>query len=101
MISGCRDDQTSADMSGGGQKAAGAMTTSFRHVITPDISCEDLLQRMRQYLKRNHFNQVPQMSSDIFVQLDASFVKYETASANKQSSRDLGAMLQSPAGGVG
>merc|ERR1711907_300648 len=59
MISGCKDDQTSADMSGGGQKAAGAMTTSFRHVITPEISCEDLLQRMRQYLKRNHFNQVP------------------------------------------
>jgi len=86
MLSGCKDTQTSADIQAGSlgaAKAAGAMTTALRHVINPDISCHKLVQTMRRYLKRNHFNQVPQMSSEQFVQLDSSYVNYE---AGKKSS---------------
>mmetsp|Transcript_34745 Transcript_34745/g.63172 ORF Transcript_34745/g.63172 Transcript_34745/m.63172 type:complete len:1225 (-) Transcript_34745:64-3738(-) len=84
MISGCRDDQTSADYQGSlAPKAAGAMTTAFRHVISPTITCEDLLHGMREFLKRNNFQQVPQMSSEEFIQLDSSYVNYETTKRNK------------------
>lgn len=79
MISGCKDDQTSADVQAGSMgalQAAGAMTTAFRHSITPTISCEDLLQSMRAFLRQNRYDQVPQMSSERFVQLDSSFVSY-------------------------
>merc|ERR1712039_88601 len=79
MISGCKDSQTSADVqagSMGAKRAAGAMTTAFRHTISPTISCEDLLLEMRRFLKGNGYEQVPQMSSEQFVQLDASFVNY-------------------------
>merc|ERR1712217_638410 len=77
MISGCKDSQTSADVqagSMGAKRAAGAMTTAFRHAINPTISCEDLLLEMRRFLKRNGYDQVPQMSSEQFVQLDSPFV---------------------------
>lgn len=87
MISGCKDSQTSADVSAGSlgvQKAAGAMTTAFRHTINQSISCHDLLINMRSYLKRNGFDQVPQMSSDKFVQLDCSFVHYQERKRNKR-----------------
>jgi hypothetical protein len=88
MLSGCKDSQTSADI-GAGQmgaaKAAGAMTTAFRHTITPTITCEDLLTRMRQYLKRNNFEQVPQMSSDQYVQMESPFVHYQAKKRNKRS----------------
>jgi len=60
------------------------MTTAFRHAITPTISCEDLLKNMRQFLKQNNFQQVPQMSSEQFVQLDSGFVQYATKGKNKQ-----------------
>jgi hypothetical protein len=88
MISGCKDSQTSADVSAGSlgvQKAAGAMTTAFRHTVNQSISCHDLLINMRSYLKRNGFDQVPQMSSDKFVQLDCSFIHYQERKKNKRS----------------
>lgn len=93
MISGCQDDQTSADVQGGSMgvtNPAGAMTTAFRHTITPDITCEDLILNMRSFLQRNRFLQVPQFSSEQFVSLDASFVGY---SHKKQNKRDLPATL--------
>jgi len=77
MISGCKDSQTSADVqAGGNQKAAGAMTTAFRNCVNRTITCEDLLLKMRDYLKRHKYEQVPQMSSEQYVQLDAPFVSY-------------------------
>lgn len=88
MISGCKDKQTSADIQAGtmgAAKAAGAMTTAFRHCISQTISCEDLLVRMRQYLRRNNFQQVPQMSSEQFVQMDTSFVHYQAKKRNKRA----------------
>eukprot|EP00928_Gymnodinium_smaydae_P074988 TRINITY_DN57_c0_g3_i6.p1 TRINITY_DN57_c0_g3~~TRINITY_DN57_c0_g3_i6.p1 ORF type:complete len:781 (-),score=162.57 TRINITY_DN57_c0_g3_i6:92-2434(-) len=85
MISGCKDSQTSGDVSGGGAKAAGAMTTAFRHSISADVSCQDLIEKMRLYLKRNQFSQVPQMSSEQFLDLSASFVGYAHAKRGKRA----------------
>eukprot|EP00747_Dinoflagellata_sp_TGD_P023929 gnl/TRDRNA2_/TRDRNA2_130187_c0_seq1.p1 gnl/TRDRNA2_/TRDRNA2_130187_c0~~gnl/TRDRNA2_/TRDRNA2_130187_c0_seq1.p1 ORF type:complete len:691 (+),score=104.16 gnl/TRDRNA2_/TRDRNA2_130187_c0_seq1:30-2075(+) len=92
MISGCKDEQTSADVSAGqlGQNAAsGAMTSAFAHVIRDNhnISCKGLLHRMQQYLRSNGFRQVPQMSSEQFVSLDSPFVSYEE---RKRSRKPLG-----------
>jgi len=52
------------------------MTTAFKQSISATISCEELLLRMRQVLKRGGFQQLPQMSSERFVQLDSSFLSY-------------------------
>lgn len=63
MISGCRDDQTSADAYENNQYI-GAMSNSFRSTITKynkNLSYEDLLKEMHQYLK-GKYTQVPQMS---------------------------------------
>jgi len=89
MLSGCKDDQTSADIGAGAlsEKAAGAMTTALRNTLTPEISCHKMLQVMRKFLKRNKFQQVPQMSSEQFVQLDSSYVQYKAK--RKAACRDL------------
>mmetsp|Transcript_21306 Transcript_21306/g.38941 ORF Transcript_21306/g.38941 Transcript_21306/m.38941 type:complete len:1088 (-) Transcript_21306:25-3288(-) len=89
MISGCKDNQTSADVQQGGQ-AAGAMTTAFHRSITRTISCEDLLLRMRAFLKQNRYAQVPQLSSDQFISLDSIYVDYQQKRRQKpQTTRDL------------
>jgi len=81
VLSNYQDSQTSADKVT--NKAAGAMTTAFRHTITPTITCEDLLLRMRKYLQRNNFEQVPQLSSSQFVQLDSVFASYQVRKRGK------------------
>lgn len=88
MLSGCKDDQTSADISSASivQRASGAMTTAFRQVISPTITCEDLLAGMCNFLKRNGFAQVPQLTSEHFIQFDSAFVNYETVQRHKQPS---------------
>lgn len=91
MLSGCKDNQTSADVSAGSlgtEAAAGAMTTALRHALTPTISCHKLLKNMRRFLKSNRFKQVPQMSSEQFVQLDSTFADYK-AKRQAQSKRAL------------
>jgi len=101
MISGCKDTQTSADIGAGTAgvaKAAGAMTTAFRHCCNRNVACEDLLTSMRAFLKQNGFDQVPQMSSDNFVQLDVPFVNYQE---KKPGKRELPASLLGNSGGGG
>jgi hypothetical protein len=98
MLSGCKDTQTSGDVSAGSlglTKAAGAMTTAFRHAIDEKISCEDLMLKMRHYLKRNSFVQVPQMSSEQFITMESSFVGFAQKRRNK---RDLPAYTPPPGG---
>mmetsp|Transcript_125164 Transcript_125164/g.227676 ORF Transcript_125164/g.227676 Transcript_125164/m.227676 type:complete len:1266 (-) Transcript_125164:175-3972(-) len=88
MISGCKDEQTSADIgagTAGAAKASGAMTTAFRHCINRQITCQDLLHSMRVFLKQNRFDQVPQMGSEQFVQLDHSFVDYQMKKRTKRA----------------
>lgn len=89
MLSGCKDSQTSADIGAGqagAEEAAGAMTTALRSQLTPSISCHKLLKNMRRFLKRNRFAQVPQMSSEQFVQLNSSFANYQ---AKRKGQRDV------------
>lgn len=62
MISGCRDDQTSADAWIKG-KWAGAMTTAFLDCVDKSTTWEQLLVNMRDYLKRNKYSQYPRMCS--------------------------------------
>jgi len=103
MLSGCKDTQTSADVSAGtmgSEGAAGAMTTALHHCMTPQISCHKLLKNMRRYLKSNRFKQVPQMSSEQFVQLDSPFSDYRSkrraAHASAHRSIDVLAGLGPP-----
>merc|ERR1711976_594532 len=96
MLSGCKDSQTSADIQpgqAGSEAAAGAMTTALRSELTPSISCHRLLQNMRQFLKRNRYTQVPQMSSEQFVQLNSSFANYK---ATRKAQHD-----SEPCAGIG
>jgi hypothetical protein len=61
MISGCRDDQTSADAWIKG-KWSGAMTCSFLDKINSCTTWESLLCDMRKYLKENQYTQFPRLS---------------------------------------
>ena len=68
MISGCTDLQTSADayiMLGGASRYTyqGAMTASFLANFKLGISSRTLVQNMRDWLKKNGYTQVPQLSS--------------------------------------
>ncbi|CAE7338422.1 MCA1 [Symbiodinium sp. CCMP2456] len=78
LLSGCRDVQTSADISGGvaGNKAAGAMTTAFRKVISKkrDISYHHLLLEMRSFLKQHNFDQVPQLCMEFHLNFEEPFL---------------------------
>ena len=81
MISGCRDDQTSADVEAD-DGAGGACTNAIAEVFasigkkkkTPaTMSIVDLLDKMRESLTRDEFEQIPQLSSSIPVSGAAAF----------------------------
>merc|ERR1712118_281424 len=79
MISGCSDDQTSADIGAGqlgNKKSAGAMTMAFRTAMSKSasMSYKQLLADMRKFLNANGFDQVPQLSSEHFLNLTESFM---------------------------
>lgn len=68
MVSGCRDNQTSADAHIGGQYA-GAMTTSFAHTMRNWFKVHKsypayskLLSLMFQYMKKHRYSQRPQIN---------------------------------------
>jgi hypothetical protein len=63
-ISGCRDDQTSADVKTAGS-ATGAMSLALLTVLKqfPNPTLIELLNRMRDALRERKFTQVPQMST--------------------------------------
>lgn len=71
MISGCTDNQTSADAVFGG-KAAGAMTWSLLESLkqNPNVNWRQLVKTMRDLLKTSEFTQIPQFSSGNFVDID-------------------------------
>jgi Ca2+-binding EF-hand superfamily protein len=77
MISGCMDAQTSADIgSSAASKAAGAMTTAFRNTITnhPEISNHRLLVEIRKFLRNNDYEQIPQLSTEHFMNVEEPFL---------------------------
>ena len=68
MISGCRDNQTSADAYINDQfdkrnEYQGAMTAAFIKNYKDGISYENLIKGMRKWLIKNKYDQVPQLSS--------------------------------------
>jgi hypothetical protein len=71
MISGCTDNQTSADSVFNG-KPNGAMTWSLLECLKENagISWRELLKRMRNKLKSSNFDQIPQLSSGNFIDID-------------------------------
>ena len=73
MISGCRDDQTSAD---GfiNSKSQGAMTWSFLNSIKPNITWRQLIDNMHTILSESEFTQIPKLSSGKLIDLDSKFI---------------------------
>lgn len=71
MISGCTDNQTSADAVFN-RRANGAMTWSLLESLksSSKISWRELVKNMRTLLKTQRFTQVPQFSSGNFVDID-------------------------------
>ena len=71
MISGCTDEQQSADAFING-KATGAMTWSLLEGLKQksDCSWRELIKTMRDLLKKSQYTQIPQFSSGTFVNID-------------------------------
>ena len=73
MFSGCRDDQTSADVVAGGQ-AGGAMTNAFLAVLEKkddgDLQYHELMDALHRALSRKRMSQKPQLSSSQKFELD-------------------------------
>lgn len=69
MISGCKDSQSSADVSVNYQNKimnSGAMTYCFLQAIDqfgPNVSLKKCIEHMRSVLSENGFEQIPQLSS--------------------------------------
>ena len=80
MISGSKDDQTSADTYVkyfNNNINSGAMTYSFLktiHDLGINISLEDLIKNMRIILKENEFSQIPQLSSGTLIDISSSIL---------------------------
>lgn len=68
MISGCKDNQTSADAYIGGE-FVGAMTTSFLKTFEPRATWLEMLGRMQQWLKKHRYSQIPQLASGQILQV--------------------------------
>lgn len=71
MISGCTDNQTSADAVFD-NKSNGAMTWSLLESLKqkPNVKWRELVKTMRDLLKTSQFTQIPQFSSGNFVDID-------------------------------
>lgn len=80
MISGCTDNQTSADayLNYAGKKiSSGAMTYSFLNTINSigkNISLKTLIENMRKTLITNGYTQTPQLSSGIQVDINTTML---------------------------
>jgi len=88
MISGCRDDQTSADVSNIAEfelpdpagRSAGACTSAFLSVVyaddkkpDDDLSFQDVLMKMRDILSEGEYTQIPQLSSSRPLDVETKF----------------------------
>lgn len=73
MISGCKDDQTSADAYIN-KKYQGAMTAAFLSAFNINKSYRQIVQEMTLYLKTNKYTQIPQFSAGRRVNLDSKTI---------------------------
>jgi hypothetical protein len=72
MISGCRDNQTSADAYVA-RSYQGAMTAAFLATYSKQISTENLIMQMRNWLTQGGYDQIPQLATGHTVNVTASF----------------------------
>jgi hypothetical protein len=72
MISGCTEQQTSADANIN-NKAQGAMTWALLESLktSPTETWRELVKSMRSLLKTSEYEQIPQFSSGTFVDIDS------------------------------
>ncbi|MEX0595891.1 MAG: caspase family protein [Candidatus Paceibacterota bacterium] len=72
LLSGCRDDQYSYE-SLVNDKVHGAMSWAFNELTKTDtnITWRTLLKNMRTRIKSSNFNQIPQLSSGLVIDLDS------------------------------
>jgi hypothetical protein len=73
MISGCKDEQTSADAVIN-SKFQGAMTWSLLNNIKPNITWRQLITNMKNSLAQSEFTQIPKLSSGRLIDLDSKFI---------------------------
>jgi len=73
MISGCRDNQTSADAYVG-HSYQGAMTASFLANYSNHISTENLVINMKTWLKNGGYDQIPQLATGHQINVTTPFV---------------------------
>lgn len=73
MISGCRDNQTSADTFVSAEYQ-GALTASFINTYNPTVNTINLIQGMRKWLQNGKYTQVPQLSSGKLVNVNTMVV---------------------------
>ena len=73
MVSGCRDEQTSADAYING-KSQGAMTWAFLANLQPEVTWRKLVENMCFSLSESGYTQVPKISSGKFINLDSKFL---------------------------
>jgi hypothetical protein len=79
MISGCRDDQTSSDADimdkvTKTEEYQGAMTASFLANYKDEIKTKTLINGMRQWLKDNKYQQIPQLTSGQLLDVSKPFM---------------------------
>lgn len=72
ILSGCRDDQYSAEATID-TKIQGAMTSTFIKSLKPDITWRNLVTDIRESLAKAGFDQIPKLSSGKFINLDTKF----------------------------
>lgn len=79
-LSGCRDDQTSADTTetiNGSRTSCGALSWALFYALNVDkkISSRSLLNHVSDMLSKSKYSQKPQLSFDSFPRLDESVIK--------------------------
>ena len=75
MISGCRDDQTSADAYIANKKSyQGAMTASLLACFNKTITYDNLVNTMRTWLKSGNYSQIPQLTSGQLINISDPFI---------------------------
>ena len=77
MISGCEDKDVSSDAyiydsNSYRYEYQGAMTASFVKCFYDEISYQNLIEKMRSWLKKNRFTQIPQLSSGKYIDINNS-----------------------------
>ncbi|KAJ3379745.1 hypothetical protein HDU84_006435 [Entophlyctis sp. JEL0112] len=75
LISGCLDNQTSADATMNG-RASGALTYAFLSVVGREgagLTYEGLLLRLRAFMREDKFTQIPQLSCGVPVDPHSPF----------------------------